>query len=110
MSEAGEAKGAETETGAEALGSLLRRLRRAAPLVGWLFGVGVGLPAYQRGDLLDAALRGGAVWALAVVVWTVGLTVCERLLVTEAEEASGSTPSAVLTDGGKAPTSPTASK
>lgn len=94
MSEATEETTTGTEPSADTLRPLLRRLRQGAPLVGWVFAMGVALPAYQNGDLLDAALRGGAVWALSILVWTVGVTICERVLAPEAEDASEETPSA----------------
>lgn len=110
MSQVTEETNVGTESSADALPSLLARLRLAAPVVGWVFGMGVGLMSYQNGDLLDAALRGGAVWALSIMVWTVGLTICERLLAPEAKNASEEAPKATLIEGREAPASQVASE
>jgi hypothetical protein len=71
--------------------------RRAGPVVAWTAAVfcgwrvtgGWGLgsaapegapPAGWSGDLLDAVLRGAAAWLGVLVIWTAGITACERCL------------------------------
>src|SRR5947209_4488836 len=65
-------------------------LKAAGPVIAWIAALACAWRAAgplwgsavteAPGDLLDAALRGGAAWLGVLVIWTAGVTACERCL------------------------------
>jgi hypothetical protein len=60
----------------------LQALRAIGPVAAWVAAVACGWKVFQQSDLLDAVLRGAAAWLGVMVLWLVGVTVCEQLIVT----------------------------
>jgi hypothetical protein len=55
-------------------------LKRVGPVVAWFVGGLCGWRLSNRMDLLDAVLRGAAVWLAVLVLWTAGLGACQRVV------------------------------
>ncbi len=63
----------------------LKPFKRLGPIVAWVVAILVGGGVALRSDLLDAVLRGALAWVGALVLWSIGFVVCERIVTVPTE-------------------------